>query len=76
MSRSVIASFRALLTTNDEGSAVMEYAVCLALIVLACILEVNALGVAKRVISLPRQRDQLSIRLRERVGRELGPTEA
>ncbi len=46
MSRSVIASFRELLTTNDEGNAVTEYAVCLALIVLACILAVNALGVA------------------------------
>jgi len=42
----VIASFRALLTTNDEGNAVTEYAVSLALIVLACILAVNALGVA------------------------------
>jgi len=46
VSRSVIASFRALLTTNDEGNAVTEYAVSLALIVLACILAVNALGVA------------------------------
>ena len=46
MSRSVIASFRALFTTNDEGNAVTEYAVCLALIVLGCILAVNALGVA------------------------------
>ena len=46
MSRSVIASFRALLPTNDEGNAVTEYTVCPALIVLACILAVNALGVA------------------------------
>ncbi len=46
MSRSVIASFRALLATNDEGNAVTEYAVCLGLIVLACILAVNALGVS------------------------------
>ncbi len=46
MSRSVIASFRALLTTDDEGNSVTEYAVCLALIVLASILAVNALGVA------------------------------
>ena len=46
MSRSVIASFRALLTTDDEGNAVTEYAVCLALIVLASILAVNSLGVA------------------------------
>ena len=42
----MIASLRALLTTDDEGNAVTEYAVCLALIVLACILAVNALGVA------------------------------
>jgi Flp pilus assembly pilin Flp len=42
----LIASFRALLTTDDEGNAVTEYAVCLALIVLGCILAVNALGVA------------------------------
>ncbi len=46
MSRSVIASFRALLATNDDGNAVTEYAVCLGLIVLACILVVNALGVS------------------------------
>ena len=46
MSRSVIASFRALLTTNDEGNAATEYAVCLALIILGSILAVNALGVA------------------------------
>ncbi len=46
MSRSVIASFRFLLTTNDEGNAVTAYAVCPALIVLASILAVNALGVA------------------------------
>ena len=46
MSRSVIAFLRLLLTTNDEGNAVTEYAVCLALIVLASILAVNALGVA------------------------------
>ncbi len=45
MSGSVIVSFRALLTTHDEGNAVTEYAVCLALIVLGCILAVNALGV-------------------------------
>ena len=45
MSRSVIAFFRALLTTDDEGNAVTEYAVCLALIVLGSILAVNALGV-------------------------------
>ena len=46
MGRSVIASFRALLTTDDGGHSVTEYAVCLALIVLASILAVNALGVA------------------------------
>ncbi len=46
MSRSVIAFSRALFTTEDEGDAVTEYAVCLALIVLASILAVNALGVA------------------------------
>ena len=46
MSRSVIASFRALLATNDEGNAATEYAVCLALIILGSILAVNALGVA------------------------------
>lgn len=46
MSHSLIAFFRALLTTDDEGNAVTEYAVCLALIVLASILAVNALGVA------------------------------
>ncbi len=46
MSRSVIAFFRALFTTDDEGNAVTEYAVCLALIVLASILAVNSLGVA------------------------------
>jgi Flp pilus assembly pilin Flp len=42
----VISLFRALFTTNDEGNAVTEYAICLALIVLASILAVNALGVA------------------------------
>ena len=46
MSRSVIAFFRALSKTDDDGNAVTEYAVCLALIVLGCILAVNALGVA------------------------------
>jgi Flp pilus assembly pilin Flp len=46
VSRSVISCFRALFTTNDEGNAVTEYAVCLALIVLASIFAVNALGVA------------------------------
>ena len=46
MNRLVIAFFRALLTTDDKGNAVTEYAVCLALIVLGCILAVNALGVA------------------------------
>ncbi len=46
MSRSVIEFLRLLLTTNDEGNAVTEYAVCLALIVLGCILAVNALGTA------------------------------
>ncbi len=35
-----------MLTTNDEGNAITEYAVCLALIVLASIVAVNALGVA------------------------------
>ena len=46
MSHSLIAFFRAVLTTGDEGNAVTEYAVCLALIVLASILAVNSLGVA------------------------------
>ncbi len=46
MGRSVIAFLRALLTTDDKGNAVTEYAVCLALIVLGCILAVNALGTA------------------------------
>ncbi len=46
MSRSVIAFFRALLATDDEGNAATEYAVCLALIILGSILAVNALGVA------------------------------
>ena len=45
MIRSVIAFFRTTFTTDDEGNAVTEYAVCLALIVLGCILAVNALGV-------------------------------
>ena len=46
MSRLVIAFFRALLATDDEGNAVTEYAVCPALIALARILAMNALGVA------------------------------
>ncbi len=46
MSRSVIAFFRALLTTDEKGNAVTEYAVCPTLIVLACILALSALGVA------------------------------
>ncbi len=46
MSHSLIAFFRALLTTDDEGNAATEYAVCLALIVLGSIVAVNALGVA------------------------------
>ncbi len=46
MSRSVIASSRALFTTDDEGNAVTEYAVCLGLIVLASIVAVTALGVS------------------------------
>ena len=50
MSRSVIASFRALLTTDDEGNAVTEYAVCLGLIVLASIVAVTALGVSMSAV--------------------------
>ncbi len=46
MIRSVIAFFRTTFTTDDEGNAVTEYAVCLGLIVLACILAVIALGVS------------------------------
>ncbi len=46
MSHSLIAIFRAMLTTDDEGNAVTEYAVCLALIVVASILAVTALGTA------------------------------
>ena len=46
MSHALITFFRALLTTDDEGNAVTEYAVCLALIALARILAMNALGVA------------------------------
>ncbi len=46
MIRSVIAFFRTTFTIDDEGNAVTEYAVCLGLIVLACILAVNALGVS------------------------------
>ena len=46
MSHSLIAFFRALLTTDDEGNAVTEYAVCLGLIVLASIVAVTALGVS------------------------------
>ncbi len=38
--------FLILISSSAEGNAVTEYAVCLALIVLACILAVNALGVA------------------------------
>lgn len=46
MSRSVIAFFRTTFTTDDEGNAVTEYAVCLGLIVLASIVAVTALGVS------------------------------
>ncbi len=46
VSHSLITFFRALLSTDDEGNAVTEYAVCLALIVLGSILAVNALGIA------------------------------
>ncbi len=46
MSHSLIAIIRAMLTTDDEGNAVTEYAVCLALIVLGSILAVTALGTA------------------------------
>ncbi len=46
MNRWNIADYRELITTDDEGNAVTAYAVCPALIVLACILAVNALGVA------------------------------
>ncbi|MCH8969212.1 MAG: Flp family type IVb pilin [Planctomycetes bacterium] len=41
-----MAFFRALFTTDDEGNTVTEYAVCLALIVLASIVAVTALGVS------------------------------
>ena len=46
MIRSVIAFFRTTFTTDDEGNAVTEYAVCLGLIVLASIVAVTALGVS------------------------------
>ncbi len=46
MKGSVAAFFRTMFTTDDEGNAVTEYAVCLGLIVLASIIAVTALGVS------------------------------